>query len=82
MDLPDLEAEARQKIDETFYDYIAGGAEDELTLDDNEAAWSRLRLRPKVLRDVRTIDTSTTILGGRVPSNSTGKPTCSKETSR
>jgi len=68
MDLKDLEDEARAKIEATFYDYIAGGAEDELTLDDNEAAWSRIRLRPKVLRDVRTIDTSTTILGARVAS--------------
>ena len=68
MDLPDLEAEAKAKIEATFYDYIAGGAEDELTLDDNEAAWSRFRLRPKVLRDVRTIDTSTTFLGARVSS--------------
>jgi len=68
MDLLDLEAEAKQKIDATFYDYIAGGAEDELTLGDNEAAWSRYRLRPRVLRDVRTIDTSTTFLGARVSS--------------
>lgn len=68
MDLQDLEAEAKEQIDATFYDYIAGGAEDELTLDDNEAAWSRYRLRPHVLRDVRTIDTSTTLLGRRVSS--------------
>lgn len=53
-------------VDETFYDYVAGGAEDELTLVDNEAAWARIRLRPKVLRDVRTIDTSTTVLGARI----------------
>ena len=68
MDLPNLEAEAKSKIDQTFYDYIAGGAEDELTLDDNEAAWSRLRLRPKMLRDVREIDTSTTVLGASIAS--------------
>ena len=68
MDLVDLEAEAKSKIEETFYDYIAGGAEDELTLDDNEAAWSRLKLRPRVLRDVRMIDTSTTVLGRKVAS--------------
>ncbi|MBJ18252.1 MAG: alpha-hydroxy-acid oxidizing protein [bacterium] len=68
MDLPDLEAEAKSKIDATFYDYIAGGAEDERTLTDNEAAWSRFRLRPKVLRDVRSIDTTTTVLGARISS--------------
>lgn len=68
MDLLDLESEAKHKIDETFYDYIAGGAEDELTLADNESAWARYWLRPKVLRDVTSVDTSTTILGGRVAS--------------
>ena len=68
MDLPDLEAEAREKIDATFYDYIAGGADDEGTLAENESPWSRWRLRPKVLRDVRTIDTSTTLLGETVSS--------------
>jgi isopentenyl diphosphate isomerase/L-lactate dehydrogenase-like FMN-dependent dehydrogenase len=68
MDLRDLEAEAKDQIDEAFYDYIAGGAEDERTLADNEAAWDRYRLRPKVLRDVRTIDTSTTLLGAPVAS--------------
>ena len=75
MDLVDLEAEAKSKIEDTFYDYIAGGAEDELTLDDNEAAWSRFKLRPRVLRDVRTIDTSTTT--GATATPKTGTPTVS-----
>jgi len=74
MDLLDLETEAKSKVDETFYDYVAGGAEDELTLVDNEAAWSRLRLRPKVLRDVRTVDTATTVLGARIASPSAVAP--------
>ncbi|HPG26205.1 MAG TPA: alpha-hydroxy acid oxidase [Myxococcota bacterium] len=68
MDLSDLEAEAKAKLDATFYDYIAGGAEDERTLADNQDAWDRMRLRPRVLRDVTTIDTSTTMLGARVSS--------------
>jgi 4-hydroxymandelate oxidase len=68
MDLPDLENEARSKVDEAFYDYIAGGAEDEQTLRENESAWGDYRLRPRILRDVRTIDASTTILGARVSS--------------
>lgn len=68
MDLSELEATARKKLDPAFYDYIAGGSEDELTLTDNEAAWNRMRLRPQVLRDVTTIDTATTVLGQRVSS--------------
>lgn len=68
MDLEALEAAARERLDPTFYDYIAGGAEDELTLADNVDAWSRLRLRPRVLRDVETVDLSTEVLGRWVSS--------------
>ena len=48
------------------YDFLAGGADDELTLNDSRAAWSRLRLWPRVLRDVATVDTTTTVLGSPV----------------
>src|ERR671932_870393 len=58
-----IEANARQLLGQEVYDFLAGGAGDELTLKDNLAAWSRLRLRPRVLRDVRVPDTSTTVLG-------------------
>ncbi len=68
MDLLELEATAKEKLEPAFYDYIAGGAEDELTLVDNQAAWNRLRLRPKVLRDVRSIDMATRVLGQQVSS--------------
>ena len=38
------------------FDYVAGGAWDELTLAENEAAWRRRRFRPRVLVDVSTVD--------------------------
>jgi 4-hydroxymandelate oxidase len=66
LDLPGLEERARQRLPASTYDFLAGGADDELTLDDSAAAWSRLRLWPKVLRDVATVDTSTTVLGSPV----------------
>jgi 4-hydroxymandelate oxidase len=62
-----LEAEARARLELGVYDYIAGGADAELTLADNLAAWSRLRLRPHVLRDVNEVSTATTLLGSQVP---------------
>jgi 4-hydroxymandelate oxidase len=68
MDLAALEEEARSLLPGPTYDYLAGGAGDELTLADNVAAWDRIRLRPRVLRDVGTVDTSTTVLGTRVAS--------------
>ena len=43
--------------------YYAGGAGDERTLEDNVAAWARLTLRPRVLVDVSTVSTATTVLG-------------------
>ena len=66
MDAAALEHRARAVIDPTAYDYYAGGADDEVSLADNEAAWQRLRLRPRVLRDVGSVDPSTTVLGQRV----------------
>lgn len=63
IDLGDLERRARESLDPAAYDYYAGGADDELTLGDNVAAWQRLRLRPHVLRDVADVVTETTLMG-------------------
>jgi 4-hydroxymandelate oxidase len=66
LDLASLERRARERLDRSAYDYFAGGADDELTLAANPAAWARLRLRPHVLRDVGAVETSTTVLGAPV----------------
>ncbi len=66
MDVAALQQRAHAVIEPTAYDYYAGGADDEVSLADNEAAWQRLRLRPKVLRDVGGVDPATTVLGQRV----------------
>ncbi|QRN97742.1 alpha-hydroxy-acid oxidizing protein [Archangium violaceum] len=58
-----LEALARERLPQAVYDYFAGGSGEESTLADNSAAWARLRLRPRVLRDVSSVDTSTELLG-------------------
>jgi 4-hydroxymandelate oxidase len=67
VDLAALEQVARGRLDPAVYDYVAGGADSELTLADNLAAWDRVRLRPRVLRDVRRVDTATTLLGVPLP---------------
>lgn len=67
MDLVELERAARERLDPAAYDYYAGGADDELTLADNVAAWRRLRLRYRVLRNVGGVSTATTVLGTEVP---------------
>ena len=61
--LADFEPVARLAMDPAAFDYVAGGSWDEVTLADNEAAWRRRRLRPRVLVDVSRIDPSTTMLG-------------------
>lgn len=68
MDVAALRERARGVVDPVAFDYFAGGADDEVTLADNEAAWQRIRLLPKVLRDVSAVDPSTTVLGQRVTS--------------
>jgi 4-hydroxymandelate oxidase len=67
VDLAALEQAARARLDPAVYDYLAGGADAELTLADNLAAWARRRLRPRVLRDVRRVDTATSLLGTPLP---------------
>jgi len=61
--LLELEELARQTLDPAAYDYIAGAADDELTLGENRAAFGRWRLRPRYLVDVSRVDLSTTVLG-------------------
>lgn len=46
----EFEAAARSRLDPVHYDYFAGGAEDEVTVRANEAAFARLALVPRILR--------------------------------
>lgn len=63
----DLRRVARRRLPGGVFDYIDGGAEDEVTLRRNSAAFRRVELRPRVLVDVSSIDTSTTLLGLDLP---------------
>jgi 4-hydroxymandelate oxidase len=63
--LTDFEPIARERMDPAAYDYVAGGAWDELTLAENVAAWRRYRFRPRVLQDLRELDVSGAFLGRR-----------------
>ncbi|KKY13513.1 putative fmn-dependent dehydrogenase family protein [Diplodia seriata] len=61
--ISDLKAEADKKLPRTISEYFNHGADDMTTLHDNEAAYARYKLRPRILRNVGAIDTSTTIFG-------------------
>ncbi|MFQ5889600.1 MAG: alpha-hydroxy acid oxidase [Gemmatimonadota bacterium] len=59
----DYEAAARAKLPQMVYDYYASGAHDEITLRENHAAYDRIRLSYRVLRDVARRDLGTVVLG-------------------
>ncbi|KAL8202590.1 UNVERIFIED_CONTAM: hypothetical protein K2H54_019514 [Gekko kuhli] len=64
--LSDFEAYAKKHLPKATWDYFAAGADDSCTRDDNLRAFKRIRLRPRMLRDVSVIDTKTTILGTEI----------------
>jgi len=63
INVADAEREGLEKLEQGPRDYFAGGAGDEVTLRENVAAWGHWRLRPRVLKDVREVSTSTELLG-------------------
>lgn len=61
--LSDFEAAAREKLPPTIWDYFSGGAQDEITLRENRAAYDRIPLHYRVMRGVSDRDLTTTVLG-------------------
>lgn len=67
VDLDALEQNARRVIAPSSWIFCDTGADDEITAKENVAAWRKLKLRPRVLREIREIDTSVNLLGARLP---------------
>jgi (S)-mandelate dehydrogenase len=61
--IEDLRQLARRRLPRAIFDFFDGGAEDESTLRENRAAFERVRLLPKVLVDVSSVDTGIELLG-------------------
>jgi 4-hydroxymandelate oxidase len=61
--LNDFELLAKQHLPHMAFEYVAAGAGDEITLRDNQAAFDRIRLRPRVLIDVSRVDMTLSLLG-------------------
>lgn len=60
----DVRALAKRRVPRAVFDYTDGAAgHDEASLRRARQAFARVEFQPRVLRDVRTVDTSTTILG-------------------
>jgi L-lactate dehydrogenase (cytochrome) len=62
----DFEAVAKQVLSDEAWGYYSSGADDEISLRENHAAFHRVWLKPRVLINVAKVDTSTTMGGTRV----------------
>jgi hypothetical protein len=69
LNLNEVEALAKDILPQPVYDYFRGGSNDEITLRENTACYSRMKLMPRMLRNVSQISTSRSIPG-------LGKPSC------
>jgi 4-hydroxymandelate oxidase len=65
VNLDEFEPLAIERMAGPAYDYVAGGAWDEVTLRESVEAWKRYRFVPRVLRELRSIDISGSFLGRR-----------------
>jgi isopentenyl diphosphate isomerase/L-lactate dehydrogenase-like FMN-dependent dehydrogenase len=54
---------AKRKLDPIAWDYLEGGAEDEVSLRDNREGFNKIIIRPKVLTGIGKIDMSLELLG-------------------
>src|ERR671918_3078695 len=66
INLFEFETLAKERLPKDEYDYIAGGATDEISVVRNRQAYESWALRPRVLTDVSALDLSTTVLGTKV----------------
>lgn len=63
VNVEDFRAIAQKRLPRMVFDYLEGGAEDELGLRHNRQAFENVRFEPHRLVDVSTRDISTTLLG-------------------
>jgi L-lactate dehydrogenase (cytochrome) len=64
--IDDFRRAARSRLPRTVFDFVDGGAADEVTLRRNRSVFRELSFRPRVLVGVGQRDQSTTVLGQRI----------------
>jgi isopentenyl diphosphate isomerase/L-lactate dehydrogenase-like FMN-dependent dehydrogenase len=74
LNIEDYHQAAKRKLSKMAYDYYQTGADDELTLHENTAAFRRIKLRPSVLVDVSHHDKDSNSCSVRLLN---GQTTCS-----
>ncbi|KAJ7169121.1 glyoxylate dehydrogenase [Mycena crocata] len=65
LNLHDFEAVARAVLPDKAWAYYSSASDDEIAIRENRAAYQRVWFLPRILRDVTSVDFSTTILGQR-----------------
>lgn len=65
LNIAELRLAARRRLPRPLFDYIDGGAEDRVTLNDNVRDFAGYRLVPRILRDVTRPDVRRDILGSQ-----------------
>jgi L-lactate dehydrogenase (cytochrome) len=66
-DIDDLRAMGRRLIPRPIFDYVDGGADEELSMAANRRAFRRWRFQPRALPEVMTVDTSARLLDRDLP---------------
>lgn len=66
MNVDEYEVLAKRRMPKMVFDYFANGSEDQVSLRENRTAFSRIRLRPRILVDVSNIDLATSVLGFQI----------------
>lgn len=62
----DFEAVAKNVMKKSAWAYYSSGADDEITMRENHAAFHKIWFRPRILVDVEKVDFTTTMLGTKV----------------
>lgn len=65
LNVEDMRQQAKA-LPRSLFDFIDGGAADELTVRENRAAFDRIWLRPRALADVSAVDLATSVFDKRI----------------
>jgi 4-hydroxymandelate oxidase len=68
LSIGELENSAEACMDRMAYEYLSSGAADEITVRWNRERYDDIALRPRMLRDIPSADTRTTLFGVELPS--------------
>ena len=63
LNIADLRLAARRRLPKTIFEFVDGGAQDEITLHRNRNDFERWAFMTRVMTDISTRDLSTTVLG-------------------